>query len=232
MEKLNFDINQFGDWYHDFSSLQIDNLQRGAIYPENQICKEGIILSYLRLAIEKLKTKKDHISILELFAADCYYSFHAIKYGATDIDCVEHNQIPLNQANLLIEHWGLHDKIKTVKSDVFDYKSDHKYDIVMCCGGLYHISNPDILIKKITSEFNPKYLIIQTVVPMNKVFEKDEYFVSPAPGWDWGSRFNKKYLDRIFFENNLHTVDFTVNELKANEDISNRGSIYYLLQTK
>ena len=229
----NEDINTLGDWYHSFESLGIDNLQKGGIYPLNQVSKEGIILSYLRLAIEKTKaSSKENISVLDLFSADCYYAFYAEKYGANIVHCVDSDKLALQQAKILINKWNIEDKIKIFAEDVFKFENAFEYDIVLCCGGLYHIYDPPELIKKIADKHKPNYLIIQTACSLNKLFDFAPYFESPAPGWTWGCRFNKSYLNDILLKNNFSIVDFTFNELEGNERVEDRGSMYYLLKRK
>lgn len=56
------------------------------------------------------------------------------------------------------------------------------------------------------------------------------YFETPAPGWDWGSRFNRRSFQRMVEREGYNVIDSAFNELTGNERLEDRGSVYYLIR--
>ncbi len=103
--------------------------------------------------------------------------------------------------------------------DVFTIEGS--YDLVICAGGLYHLSNPASLLE-ILQNHTRKAMVLQTVVPLDQT--DPDYFVSPAPDQNWGCRFSVAWL-----ENTLRSQGWTIlrthfNELEANPLPKDRGS--------
>jgi len=82
--------------------------------------------------------------------------------------------------------------------DVFDVPLGEKYNILLCAGGLYHLNNPEKLLR-ICHEITKHYLVVQSVVTLET--EDGDYFVKPAPGWKHGGWFTdarlRDWLERI-----------------------------------
>lgn len=192
---------------------------------QNQMEKEKFIPQYLAAAVNGCKqaaTSKP--SVLEMFCADGYYSFWMKKNLVVDkvtaID-IDKRSIQLGR----VMNSVLRENINFICMDVFDVSPDKKYDIVLCAGGLYHLSNPEKLLR-LCYEVTRHYLVIQTAVTLET--EDKDYFVRPAPGWNWGCRFTnaklKGWLERIGWK----IVKHERNELRGNIRLSDRGSVYYL----
>jgi hypothetical protein len=97
--------------------------------------------------------------------------------------------------------------------------------MILCAGGLYHLSDPKKLLK-LCYKITKHYLAIQTVVTLET--EDKDYFVSPAPGWKHGCRFTDAGLREWLKQIGWKIVKHDRNELRANLQLSDRGSVYYL----
>ncbi len=106
---------------------------------------------------------------------------------------------------------------------VFDINGS--YDIVICAGGLYHISNPKELLESL-KKHTSKALVIQTVYSLES--NDESYFESPCPGWFWGCRFSYKYLINMVKNAGWVIAEERSNELKGNLLSRDRGSAYLL----
>ena len=173
---------------------------------------------------------RSFIEGVELFCGDGYYSNYAISRGIdkmVGIDLEEESgegsvrHSILSQARLITNLLGNKTKINFYHMDVFDI--NHDFDICICAGGLYHISNPikllEILNRRIRS-----YLIIHTVVSLE--YESRHYFERPAPGWTWGCRFSHNKLLDMVKTSGWSIIDVDQNILLSNTILGDRGSSY------
>ncbi len=222
------DLAKFADWYHAFDSLGVRVTQKAGIYSLNQRCKEGIILGYLRTAIEKSKkTFHSTPSVLELFCADGYYAAHARRMGAHRVTGVDFDKEAIDQAKAM---WGylFGDSGDFLAQDVHLFSPKEPFDVVLCCGGLYHLVDPQKILRDCFSKFCKKFLIVQSVVSLEN--EDEGYFVSPAPGWRHGCRFSAAFLRRSLAATGWKIIDSHSNELEGNERLCDRGSVYFLCE--
>jgi hypothetical protein len=173
-----------------------------------------------------------HISGIEFFCADGFYANYAAARGirpilGVDLDCdsVEQRRGVLDQARLVTRLLGNVDVISYRKADVFDV--DGTYDIGICAGGLYHLTNPRRLLEKLREQINVA-LVLQTVVSLEN--DDASYFVSPAPGLTWGCRFSSAHLDKMVESCGWKIIEKHSNELPGNIRLCDRGSVYLLCQ--
>ncbi|MDO8490179.1 MAG: methyltransferase domain-containing protein [bacterium] len=239
-------------WYHDFKRLGIDTIfeslssffraaiwfnkifrlsdskpfERGSYYKANQKNKEPIIRSYIQYALRNAAT--DHrSSFLELFCADGYYSFLAKKeFNKISAVGIDINAEDIRRCEIMRDLLGYRD-MQFLRRDVYDF--EEKFDAILCCGGLYHISNPEKLIEK-CAVLAKQFLIIQTVVLNDSLI--DFKFISPAPGWQHGCRFTVPWLESVLQKNGCEIVLKHMNELEGNTRPVDRYSVYYLCRTK
>mgnify|MGYP006275435645 CR=1 FL=1 len=63
-----------------------------------------------------------------------------------------------------------------IENDIFEfiYSNNKKFDVVICCGFLYHLHHPFCLLELIANKLQPKYMIIETFDFENLKFI-DEY---------------------------------------------------------
>src|SRR6185312_8278079 len=87
------------------------------------------------------------------------------------------------------------------------------YDVVANLGGLYHVSNPIEILRK-SYDLARRYLVVQNVVSLAST--RDDYFVSPAPGWNWGSRFSPQSFMKMVAAEGYRLIDAFFNELEGN----------------
>ena len=58
------------------------------------------------------------------------------------------------------------------------------------------------------------------------------YFETPAPGWTWGSRYNRHSFGKLIADLGYEIVDMHFNELEGNGRLEDRGSVYYLIKVR
>jgi len=215
--------------YHEYSFFGFQNEQLNKMFVLNQKAKVPIITAYIALAIAKTKEIKNDISFVELFCADAYYAMVASRLGADEVYGIDNNKDQYADANKLkaiakklnIKNFSF------IDADINKLSIRNKYDIVANVGGLYHVSNPEKVLEKSYSIAN-HYLIVQSVVSLAN--EDPNYFVTPAPGWDWGCRYNRVSFDRMIRSKGYNIIDYHFNELKGNDRLEDRGSLYYLIE--
>ncbi len=224
------DLRDLGELYHDFAAFGAVSRQKPGIFAANQRCKAPIISAYVQWAIAKSKARSgDPVSFVELFCADGYYAMLARHFGATTAIGIDNDRDNhFSQASVIANRLGL-TNVEFHKLDVTDIDQMPPADIVANVGGLYHVANPREIIKK-SYRLARKYLILQSVVSMAN--SAPDYFESPAPGWTWGSRYNRESFDALIDSLGYRVVDRHFNELEGNDRLEDRGSVYYLIETQ
>ena len=174
------------------------------------------------------------ISAVELFCADGFYSNYAARKGVSqiigvdlDIDSVERRGGVLQQAKLITRLLGNSDKIAFQKTNVVDVSGT--FDICICAGGLYHLTNPQELLAKWVCQIR-RALVLQTVVSLE--FDDSDYFVTPAPGLSWGCRFSLKYLETMLEATGWEIIEQSNSELPGCLRDCDKGSAYMLCRPK
>lgn len=224
-------------WYHDFNIFGIKTIQIPFdYYKKAQICKDKVILPMIEKAMKDLinnsknKLKKD-ITCCELFCADGYYSQHFLKmkgdhaYGLDICEESGEGEIRRNNidhANLIASLLGTSNNCTFLKEDVFKLKGN--YSLIICSGGLYHISDPiKIIMLSIDSLEIEGYLIIHTIT-LKERFKNDLNFIAPCTGQDWGCRFTHSWLiDQLLKIDKISIVDCKNEKMTYNSNIMNNG---------
>ena len=192
----------------------------------NQPHKETYLIPYLSRALEGLP--EDPVC-LDLFCADGYYSCliarmkpQAVVFG------VDRSQPDIQRARTAAKILGF-DRLTFIPDDVFHFlqSAEPTFDLVICAGGLYHLSNPFQLLNELI-RVTRGFLIIQSAVTVET--EAADYFVTPAPGWKHGSRFTHLGLKKGLEEAGWQILDQARNELPGNRCRCDRGSSYFLGQ--
>ncbi|MEM7353079.1 MAG: methyltransferase domain-containing protein [Acidobacteriota bacterium] len=246
------EIYRLRPWYHDFSSLGLETIfpierptlrmrlanvarrllgrparphviARSSHFVANQQCKEGIIRNHLQSA---LATVGETPRSLELFCADGYYACllqqQCLGAAVTGVDL---NGDDIERATAAASALGL-DDIEFVTGDAIRYLDDNgPWDLILCLGGLYHLSNPAQLIEAIARR-GPKRALFQSVVTLEN--EDADFFVAPAPGWQHGCRFSHQRLQRWLTDSGLRVLAEDRNILTGNRRAADRGSSYFL----
>jgi predicted RNA methylase len=208
------------EWYHDFAILGLKTRQRPGIYASNQRCKQEHLFKFISDAIRLCKKKAEGI---DLFCADGFYSNYAIQGGADRMYGVDLDKDELDHARLITRLLGNAEKIVFEQRDVHDLQGS--YDFGICAGGLYHLSDPEVLLRKLTTQIQMA-LVIQTVYSLAR--SERDYFETPAPGWSWGCRFSLSYMSDMIARAGWSVIQFATNELAGNERPEDRGSAYLL----
>lgn len=215
-------------YYHDFSRLGFHNRQLPGIFAPNQEAKMPVICAYIMLAIAKLRCEGEReISFAELFCADAFYSIFARKWGADTAVGIDNDRDGYPRlASVARKRAGVPD-VQLVRGDVMELPTNIKYSIVANVGGLYHVEDP-VRVLRHSWELSSGFLIVQSAVSMAN--DDPAYFETPAPGWDWGSRFNRRSFQRMVEREGYNVIDSAFNELTGNERLEDRGSVYYLIR--
>ena len=158
---------------------------------------------------------------VELFCTDGYYSNYALQRGASELYGLNIDERYIKQARLVTKVLGYSDKIKFSFGDVFTITQP--YDFCIRAEGLYHISNPDDLMRLLKSRVR-HVLVIQTVYFLTQTC--DDYFETPAPGWRWGFRFSYPYLLEIVKTTGWRIFETSINQLDGNTRLEDRGSAF------
>jgi 2-polyprenyl-3-methyl-5-hydroxy-6-metoxy-1,4-benzoquinol methylase len=189
----------------------------------NQRHKEEFLVPFLQQALADLPTDPH---CLDLFCADGYYS---CWIGQTRLDAritgVDLDAQEIERARLAAAVLGIENAVFRVQDIWQAVASSEAYDLVMCAGGLYHLTRPRDLLAALRP-ITKGYLVIQSAVTLET--EAADYFVSPAPGWKHGSRFTHAALRQWLTELGWEIVQEGRNELTGNPRLCDRGSSYFL----
>jgi hypothetical protein len=190
----------------------------------NQRHKEEHLIPFLARCLVDLGEQP---ACLDLFCADGYYSciMSSLKPGANvtgvDLDIME-----IRRARTAARLLGFQ-RANFVVHDVWSFvqTTDTTYDLILCAGGLYHLSEPRSLLE-LLRRIAGRFLVIQSVITLE--VEDAGYFVTPAPGWKHGSRFTHTGLERWLADLGWQILDQARNELTGNPRLCDRGSSYFL----
>ena len=206
-------------WYHDFSALGLKTQQGDDHFPGNQRSKEPVLAPMIDEALRLAPGESP--SVLELFCADGYFGCMAAQKGAGSVVGIDLNPYHLDRARLAARLLGLDDRVRFELRNVFSV--DEPYDVLMNCGGLYHIDNPWELLRR-NRALDPSALVVQTVYSLART-ERD-YFETPTPGWTWGCRFSLAFFEDMVRAAGWRIEQMETNELEGNDRPEDRGSVY------
>ncbi len=209
MKKIK-EIYDFRPWYHDFGALGVQTNFHpekrfgliGKKVPQNcrsmkqQPRKESAITPYIHKVLDCVSSK-DSLSILDLFCSDGYYGFFAQKHCKTAmLTGVDKNKKDIDRCRIISHHLNF-GQTTFVCDDVYNYVETAKqFDVILCFGGLYHLSEPWRLLKSLR-KITGQYLIVQSAITVEH--DNPEYFETPNPWFrTWGSLFtNSKLLQMV-----------------------------------
>ena len=220
------ELDRLGPFYHSFESfgLSVPHDAEGT-KGLNQRTKEGPICAYLQLALEKCRSdERPAPSVLELFCADGYYGAHARRMGAGVVHGLDTNKKHIRKANAVFS--VLYGESPFWVGDVHDLDPPEPYDVVLCCGGLYHVADPASLLLS-CRRWARRFLVVQTVVSLDHEGEPD-YFAAPAPGLQRGSRFSAQRPDAMLGEAGWEIVDSLRNRNPGCVEARDGGSVFAL----
>lgn len=220
-------LDELGPLYHHYGFFGVDNQQVPGIYAANQAAKEPILRAYIALAMAKLEafdSRRD--DFVELFCADGYYAMLATRFGAKRAVGVDNGRDDFfSKARQIAQALGVQG-VEFVHKDVHEAEALGQFDVVANVGGLYHVSDPEAVLD-VSYRMARRFLIVQTVVSLAS--DKQDHFVAPAPGQDWGCRLSQQSFDRLIAQRGWSVVDRHFNHLTGNARLSDRGSVYYLI---
>ncbi len=222
-------------WYHQFSTLGIQTPQFvSGNYRSNQLRKDEFVIPMIREAMEKLSNESSRsLHIVDLFAADSYYGFHALTMHEnstlTAVDLLQNSgegakrTYVSEQAILISKLLGKENKFRFLEMSVFDFIENA--DFIINTGGLYHIENPELLLSQLNNICRG-IMVLQTVTHEDK--NAKSFFETPAPNWTWGSRFSVRYLHETLKRTGWEILDERFSVLNGNTDPKDRGSIFMI----
>jgi SAM-dependent methyltransferase len=190
----------------------------------NQPVKERHLLALVARALASLGPRPE---CLELFSADGYYSCR-IKALAPQarITGVELDPEQVRRAETITRRLAL-DGVRFRREDAgaFLSRAREAYDLVLCAGGLYHLSDPAGLLQAVT-RVTRGCLVVQSVVTLET--EDAGYFVQPAKGWQHGCRFTHGWLRARLEALGWLILEEARAELPGSRRPHDRGSSFYL----
>jgi hypothetical protein len=220
------DLSDLGPLYHDYSFFGATGEQLPGHFGPNQRAKAPMLTAYIALALADVLEDTEEPSFAELFCADAYYAMVAGRLGATHVRGIDNNRDEHSEtATEIARRLGIAG-FELVEADVADMASFPPADVVANVGGLYHVADPEEVLRA-SYELATRYLIVQTVVSLAN--EDPDYFEAPAPGWDWGSRYNAVSFDTMVRDQGWNLLAWHRNELTGNDRREDRGSVYYLI---
>ena len=213
-------------WFHDFSKLGVNTAINGlSVTMKNQMDKEPIIMNFLSKSFSEIKIKNP--SFLELFSSDGYYSISVLEnFTPGKMVAIDKDKKMVQRARTMLKKLNL-PSIEFRTEDISSSNFSEKFDIVLNAGGLHHVENPQRILE-MTFNLSKKYAIIQSVVTMET--EDGDYFVTPAPDWTWGCRFTDARLRKWIKELGWKIIDYQRNTLRANKQLKDKSSVYYLCE--
>jgi SAM-dependent methyltransferase len=194
----------------------------------NQPVKERYLMRFLDRALSLLGPRPD---CLELFSADGYYSCRIkTRSPQARITGVELDAEQVQRAETIARRLTFSD-VSFRQGDVWTFleRSDEVYDLVLCAGGLYHVSDPARLLQAV-KRVARGYLVAQSVVTVET--EDREYFVQPAKGWQHGCRFTHAWLRARLEKLGWQVLEEARAELPGNRRPHDRGSSFFLCQVE
>jgi protein-L-isoaspartate O-methyltransferase len=189
----------------------------------NQRHKEAYLIPFLQRGLSELG---DGPRCLDLFCADGYYSclMGRMRPDAS-ITGVDLDQQEITRARTAARVLGI-DNVSFQVENIWDcVQRPDRHDLILCAGGLYHLSKPRRLLEALT-HIAEGTLVIQSAVTLET--ETADYFVTPAPGWKHGSRFTHAALKSWLADLGWDVVAEARNELTGNPRLCDRGSSYFL----
>ena len=190
----------------------------------NQPVKDRHLMTLVARALSALGPDP---ACLELFSADGYYScrMKAFSPGAR-ITGVELDPAHVRRAEAITRRLGF-GGVAFRQDDVWRFvdRADETYDLVLCAGGLYHVSDPARLLETLRRVARG-YLVVQSVVTLET--EARDYFVQPAKGWQHGCRFTHGWLRARLDELGWRVLEEARAELPGNRRSHDRGSSFFL----
>jgi SAM-dependent methyltransferase len=194
----------------------------------NQPIKETHLLALIDQALSHLPSSS---RCLELFSADGYYSCRIKKrQPAATVTGIELDPDHVERATTIARVLGLqgitfrHEDVWLFLDQAWD-----AFDLVLCAGGLYHLSDPGRLLESV-DRVSRGYVVIQSVVTLET--EDPHYFVQPAPGWQHGCRFTHAWLRERIDGLGWRVVAESRAELPGNANPTDRGSSFFLCQVR
>jgi len=194
----------------------------------NQPVKEAHLLALVDRALPALPSSP---RCLELFSADGYYSCHIKKRRPeATITGVELDTQHVERAETMARLLDLQG-LTFLCEDVWAFlgRTSESFDLVLCAGGLYHISDPGRLLEGVGC-VSRGYVLIQSVVTLET--EDPHYFVEPAPGWQHGCRFTHAWLREKITDLGWSVVAESRAELPGNARPCDRGASFFLCRVR
>lgn len=113
--------------------------------------------------------------VLEIAPFIGYHTPGILSFKPKSLTLVELNQSAVDY--LRVEHSST---CEVIQDDIFDYLNENReFDVVICCGLLYHLHSPFYLLELIANNVAPKYIYLETFCPQN-----DAYFCGLYPEED------------------------------------------------
>lgn len=211
--------------YHDFSLLGLPTDQLSRTKALNQVVKQQVLFAYILKAMNECRRKfSNPLTVAELFCADAYFAMFAAKFGADHVYGFDINERDLANGRQIASHLGL-SNVTLERCDVHEISAG-PFSIVLNVGGLYHVSDPETVLRK-SHAMARDFLIVQTAVSLAS--DDPDYFETPAPGWTWGHRSSRQWFEALIRKLSYKVVEQHFLEYPGCDRPEDRGGIFYLI---
>lgn len=237
------EIYDLRPWYHNFDTFGVQTdfppkknfgffgkkIRQTRRSMDQQPRKESVIAPYIQKVLDSIPNKND-LSVLDLFCSDGYYGFLVQKFclGAK-LTGVDKNMNDISRCKTMSCHLNL-GPTNFVYDDVYHYaEMANQFDIVLCIGGLYHLSNPKRLLE-LLKRITGKYLIVQSAITVEH--DNPDYFETPNPWFKtWGSLFTNTKLLQLINEVGFNIEVSAINRREP-PNPKHIGAAYMILRPK
>jgi len=161
-DRLRERVASFPRWHYEFDLGGV----RTPIFDRTHVNRHAQRREYfftplMRLCGGSLAGKR----VLDLGCNAGFWSLAAVEAGAESVVGIDGRQMHIDQANLVFEAKGVdRARYQSLRGDVFTTELEEEpFDIVLCLGLLYHVSNPFGLMDRIAA-WNDDLVVIDTTL--------------------------------------------------------------------
>jgi phospholipid N-methyltransferase len=131
------------------------------IFPDNipGVTPESELLPYLKIMHPYFSVVSDK-TVMEIGPQFGWHTALSLSYDPKSITLIEND---INVAELLNEDHKNNNKVTVIQDDIYHHLTvnNTKYDVVVCCGVLYHFHSPFHLLELIANQCDPETIIIE-----------------------------------------------------------------------
>lgn len=161
-----------------FTRFQFNNAS-SPVHPDPKLAENNAMKQYMLNA-----SIRQHVQgkrVLDLFSANGGFAFIAAQCGASEVVGLEYAEERVRSAQLVADIAGVGNRVSFVCGDVYDLEAyfSQPFDTVMCFGGLYHVPDPALLLKRMRA-VTGETLLLHTAMTLNLPGNWAKFHYRPA----------------------------------------------------